>query len=166
MRVAFWNLARRIVAEIVALLSCIRQFYWRCRLGRLGTGSVIRSAVKIYRPRHVSIGENVTLNNFVLIWGEGTVTIGDHTMVASHTVVTTQTHDVDALAIGKLYRETNVSKAIHIGRNVWIGSNVTILPGVTIGDNAIVGAGAVVSGDVDSNTLVVGVPARPLRMLL
>ena len=111
------------------------------------------------------IGENVTLNDFVLIWGTGSVTIGDHSMIASHTVITSQTHDVGALGAGKLYRETNICRPVFIGRNVWIGSSVTILPGVTIGDNAIVGAGAVVSKDVEPNTLVAGVPARQLRIL-
>lgn len=50
-----------------------------------------------------------------------------------------------------------------IGHDVWIGHGAIILPGVTIGTGAVVGAGAVVSKDVEPYTVVVGVPAKPIR---
>ena len=37
------------------------------------------------------------------------------------------------------------------------------MPGVTIGDGAIVGSGAVVTHDVEPYTVVVGVPAKPIK---
>jgi len=36
---------------------------------------------------------------------------------------------------------------------------------VTIGENAIVGAGSVVTKDVPPNTIAVGVPAKPKRII-
>ncbi|MBD9374391.1 acyltransferase [Rhizobium sp. ARZ01] len=54
-------------------------------------------------------------------------------------------------------------RPVRIGAWVDIGTNATILPGVTIGMGAIVGAGAVVVSDVQSFSIVVGVPARFLR---
>ncbi len=50
-----------------------------------------------------------------------------------------------------------------IGHDVWIGHGAIILPGVTVGTGAVVGAGAVVSKDVEPYTVVVGVPAKPIR---
>jgi hypothetical protein len=50
-----------------------------------------------------------------------------------------------------------------IGHDVWIGHAATIMPGVQIGIGAVIGAGAVVTRDVAPYTIVVGVPARPLR---
>ncbi len=47
--------------------------------------------------------------------------------------------------------------------DAWIGAGAIILPNVTIGERAIVGAGAVVTRDVPDDTVVAGVPARPLR---
>ncbi|RMH51324.1 MAG: antibiotic acetyltransferase [Zetaproteobacteria bacterium] len=51
-----------------------------------------------------------------------------------------------------------------IGNDVWIGDNAVVLRGVTIGDGAIVGAASVVTRDVPPYAIVVGNPARVLRM--
>jgi acetyltransferase-like isoleucine patch superfamily enzyme len=65
--------------------------------------------------------------------------------------------------IGKPIRDAgHQASAINIGREVWIGRGAAILAGVTIGDHATIGANAVVTRDVPANTVVGGVPARPL----
>lgn len=51
-----------------------------------------------------------------------------------------------------------------IGNDVWIGDNVVIVAGVTIGDGAVIGAGAVVTSNVEPYAIMVGVPARLLRI--
>ena len=52
-----------------------------------------------------------------------------------------------------------------IGENVFIGSDTMLVAPVKIGARAKTGAGAVVTKDVEPDTLVVGVPARPVRKL-
>ena len=52
---------------------------------------------------------------------------------------------------------------VRVGHDVWIGHGALIMPGVTVGTGAVVGAGAVVTKDVEPYTIVVGVPATPLR---
>lgn len=52
----------------------------------------------------------------------------------------------------------------HIGNDVWIGCHSVILAGVNVGDGAVIGAGAVVTKDVPSYGIVVGVPAKVIRM--
>ncbi|MFG1230567.1 acyltransferase [Xanthobacter wiegelii] len=138
---------------------------WSYRLGALGEGSRIYRRAEIHRARMIRLGRHVVINDFVHIWGEGGVEIGDHSMLAAHTVLTTQTHDARALRLGLTYDKTMIKQPVCIGRNVWVGSNAVILPGVTIGDNSIVGAGAVVTRDVPPNVVVVGIPARTIREL-
>jgi bifunctional UDP-N-acetylglucosamine pyrophosphorylase/glucosamine-1-phosphate N-acetyltransferase len=51
-----------------------------------------------------------------------------------------------------------------VGNNAFIGSDTMLVAPVRVGEGSSTGAGSVVTDDVPSNTLVTGVPARPLRM--
>ena len=55
------------------------------------------------------------------------------------------------------------SDRVRIGHDVWIGHAVTVLPGISVGNGAVLAAGAVVTRDVESYTVVGGVPARRIR---
>jgi acetyltransferase-like isoleucine patch superfamily enzyme len=50
-------------------------------------------------------------------------------------------------------------------RSCRVGGGVVLTPGVEIGEEAFVAAGAVVTRDVAPRTLVMGVPAKPVREL-
>jgi len=52
----------------------------------------------------------------------------------------------------------------HIGAEAFIGSDTMLVAPVTVGEQAQTGAGAVVNRDVPPGAVVVGVPARVLRM--
>jgi acetyltransferase-like isoleucine patch superfamily enzyme len=54
---------------------------------------------------------------------------------------------------------------ISIGNNVWIGINVTIVGPVNVGDNVIIGANSLVLGDLESNSVYAGTPAKLIRKL-
>lgn len=56
------------------------------------------------------------------------------------------------------------AQAVTIGHDVWIGHGAVVLPGRTIGTGAVVGAGAIVAKDVPAYAIVVGNPARVVRM--
>lgn len=142
-----------------AILNALRCGYWRGRLRSLGPGSSVRSHVIIRHPESVDIGCNVSLNEFVHIWGGGGVSIGDDTLIATQVVITSQTHDTAA----PMFRDSLVQLPVVIGSNVWIGSGAVVLPGLCIGDGSVVAAGAVVTTDVPPNAIVAGVPARLIR---
>lgn len=51
-----------------------------------------------------------------------------------------------------------------VGADVWLSTNVVVRAGVRIGHGAVAGAGSIITRDVDDYEVVVGVPARRLRM--
>jgi len=86
-------------------------------------------------------------------------------------------HDYDFSAIGFSVRYSPwVGSHRFVGRyadekavidsDVWLGYGVIVLTGVTIGRGAIVAAGAVVTKDIPHYSIVAGVPASDLWMLL
>ena len=57
------------------------------------------------------------------------------------------------------------TKPIIVEDEVWIGGGAIITQGVTIGRGSVVSAGAVVTKDVETNTIVGGVPANFIRKI-
>lgn len=55
--------------------------------------------------------------------------------------------------------------SVHVQSGAWVCAGATVLPRIKIGSDAVIGAGAVVTKDVPERTLVVGVPAKPVRTL-
>lgn len=109
---------------------------------------------------NIHVGEDFLTNYNVTILDIAPVTIKDHCMIGPNTLITTVGHPISSQGRREKIAE---SKPITIGNDVWIGGNCTILPGVTIGDNVIIAAGAVVTRDIESNTLVAGIPAKPIK---
>jgi putative colanic acid biosynthesis acetyltransferase WcaB len=64
----------------------------------------------------------------------------------------------------KKLRDGSYSGCPQIGNNVDIGSNVVIIGSISIGDNAVIGAGSVVVKDVPPYAIVVGNPAKVIRI--
>jgi phosphonate metabolism protein (transferase hexapeptide repeat family) len=60
--------------------------------------------------------------------------------------------------------EWRAQDRVEIGHDVWLGHGAIIMPGVKVGTGAVVGSGAIVTKDVPPFAIVVGVPARVLRM--
>jgi UDP-perosamine 4-acetyltransferase len=56
-----------------------------------------------------------------------------------------------------------LGSAVTVGEGAHIGIGASVRQGIRIGRNSVVGVGAAVVSDVPDDTIVVGVPARPLR---
>jgi acetyltransferase-like isoleucine patch superfamily enzyme len=96
--------------------------------------------------------------------GGGTIRIGEKCILAQHISIVAANH---LIAPGEFMIDQawdTTKNFIVIEDDVWIGSGVQIMPGVTIGKGAVIGAGSVVTKDVEPNSIVVGSPAKLVRM--
>lgn len=107
----------------------------------------------------ITVGHHVFFGPYVVIYGHGGVSIGDHSLISMHCRILSSNHAIPGRAeIIRHHRDELRPTAI--GRDVWLGAGVTVLGGVTIGDGCVVGAGAVVSHDLPPYSIAWGVPAR------
>lgn len=51
-----------------------------------------------------------------------------------------------------------------IGNDTWIGHGAIIMPEVIVGDGSVIGSGSIVTKDVPAYSVVVGSPARVIKM--
>ena len=110
--------------------------------------------------KNIHIGQRVFINSGCKMQDQGGIYIGDDVLIGHNACLLTLNHEMDPENRADMH-----PKPIHIEDKVWLGSNVTVLPGVTIGEGAIVAAGAVVTKDVESNTIVGGVPAKIIKRI-
>ena len=129
-------------------------------------GREIPMSVGMCPPFHTDCGKNTVLGERVFInmgckfQDQGGITIDEGALIGHNVVLATLNHYLDPNKRGGM-----THAPIHIGKNVWIGANATVLAGVTIGDGAVVAAGAVVTKDVELNTVVGGIPAKPIKKI-
>ena len=103
---------------------------------------------------HVRIGDSTKIQSFALI-GEG-MCIGRNVFIGPYFNGTCDKF------MNRIERRVYEPPVIH--DHARIGAHVVLMAGVTIGKDAVVGAGAVVTKDVPGYSVVVGVPARVIKM--
>jgi len=109
----------------------------------------------------IDIGDNTFINTGTIITSRRYIKIGKNCHIANQVIMM----DDDFHDVAK--REaTSGKEAIIIGDNVWIATRATILKGVSIGEGAVIAAGAVVTKDVPAFTLVGGVPAKFIKLIV
>lgn len=118
---------------------------------------VIKKArIKKWKSNGLVVGENFGLERGSYIdsafpW---LIKIGDNVTLAPEVLVLS--HDGSTK---KVIGYTKIGSVV-IGNNVFVGAKSIILPNTIIGDNTIVGANSVVSGNIPSNVVIAGNPAK------
>ena len=130
---------------------------------QLGYNSYFGLDCKLYASEfsEIRIGSNVTFNSNVMInaRGKGKILIGNNVLIGPNAVLRSNNHsftDKNRPIIKQGMTEGNII----IEDDVWISSNSVILPNCRIGRGAIIAAGAVVTNNVESYSIVGGVPAK------
>jgi maltose O-acetyltransferase len=124
--------------------------------------------------RHVNIEKGAIFNGQVSIGDysgigvdcemNGPVTIGRYVNMGPEVVVYTRNHATSRTDIPMQRQGYDNVKHVVIGDDVWLGRRVIILPGVHIGEGCVIGAGAVVAKNIYPYSVVVGNPARIVKI--
>lgn len=114
----------------------------------------------------ILIGDRTTIGHNISFDISGTLTIGEHCLIASETVFqdcSGHSIDADERSVGKK-PESNDVKSITIGENVWIGKGAYILPGTTIGNNCVIAAKTIVGRRIPDNHLVSPAASKAIKI--
>lgn len=118
---------------------------------------------------HLIFGEKCVIGDYVHIVANKSVKIGNNVLMASRVFITDSNHGTYAGENQSSPEEEPNKRKMNyqpvvIGDNVWIGENVSILAGVHIGNGCIIGANSVVTNDTPENAIVVGNPAKVVKL--
>ena len=130
----------------------------------MGKNVNIYPGVMFWGDGIIDIGNNVDIGKDTIIYASksGGVSIGDNTVIAGHCYIIDMDHGMHINK--KISEQENTVDKVIIGNNCWIASNVTALRGSCICDGAVVGAKSLVKGVVESNSVVVGIPCKKIKM--
>ena len=146
---------------------------------KLGSGVRLFGFINLYG---CEIGDEVKIGTFVEI--QKGAKIGNRCKISSHSFICEGVILEDEVFVGHnvtfindlFPRATNAEGGMQteadwkcvptiVKKGASIGSSATLLCGITVGEYAIVGAGSVVTRDVPPYGVVVGNPAKVLKML-
>jgi phosphonate metabolism protein (transferase hexapeptide repeat family) len=105
--------------------------------------------------------------------------VGKFCSIAAHVRINPGNHPLDRVMLSHVsYRSSAYglgpddpgffdwrrASPVTLGHDVWVGHGAVVLPGVRLGTGSAVGAGSIVTRDVPPFAIVVGNPARVLRL--
>jgi acetyltransferase-like isoleucine patch superfamily enzyme len=145
---------------------------------RIGANTHVRANLLVLaRGGRISVGDWCYLGEGTRLWSASEIVVEDRVLIAhgcdihdwnAHPIDARERHDHyrRMLEQGHSREADNVGNApIRIREDAWIGFGSTILKGVTIGARSVVASRSLVLDDVPDDTLVGGIPARPMRTL-
>jgi acetyltransferase-like isoleucine patch superfamily enzyme len=127
-----------------------------------------RKNVTIYNSTtlsgHVEVGDNTWIGPFCsLDGGKAGLRIGSYCSISAACHILTHDTVKWALSLGK---EPYEYKATSLGDGCFVGTSSVILKGVSLGNQCLVAAGSVVTKSFPEKSIVGGVPAKKIGMVI
>jgi UDP-2-acetamido-3-amino-2,3-dideoxy-glucuronate N-acetyltransferase len=145
-----------LVDEGVSIGSGTRVWGFTHLLSGAHIGADCNICEQVFIEGDVVVGDRVTVKCGVQLWNG--LRVEDDVFIGPNVTFTN-----DLFPRSKLYPDMFLQTHIKAGAS--IGGGAVIIPGLTIGEKAMVGAGSVVTKSVPAGAVVVGNPARVIRLL-
>jgi len=154
--------------KIIILPPNLRRQFLNLFGSKIGPESIIHpiTLINLYRTgfKGLKCGKHCFIGEECLLDLADSITMGDNVTLAERvTIITHMNAGFKNHPLQKYF--PSMSSPVTIGSGSFIGVNATILPGIKVGERAVVAAGAVVTRDVPKETVVAGVPSRPIRKI-
>jgi len=125
---------------------------------RIEPGAIIRDKVLIHKNAVIMMGAVINIGSEI---GENTM-IDMNAVLGARATIGSNCH-IGAGAVIAGVLEPPSANPVIIEDNVLVGANAVVLEGVRVGKGAVVAAGSVVTKDVESETVVAGIPAKMIK---
>ena len=157
-RRATWALVWPLFRFSPRLLPGWRNFLLRALGADIGPGAILFPTAVVTFPWKLRIGRGSVVSWEARLYNLETLEIGDRVVISQNAHLCGGTHDFESEGFRL------VKSQIWIEDDVWIAADAFVGPGVRIGRGAVVGARAVVVKDIPPHAVVVGNPARIVRI--
>lgn len=147
--------------DLVIILR-LRGYLAHFFLGACGNDFRLGRNVTFYNPQNIHIGNHVYIAYGNWFSAGERIIIGDEVIVGPYCIFASSNHTkVD----GSFRYGTPEKKAIEVGRGSWIAGQCSVLAGSKIGKGTLVAANSVVNGNVESDMMCAGSPARSIKKI-
>lgn len=110
----------------------------------------------------ILLKEGTGVGCFSVLNGGDSITVGKKVLISGFVYLQTSKHQYKP---GEFIRDQGFDhNPVVIEDDVWIGAHTVVLPNCVIRSKAVVGSNAVVVKDIEENSVVGGIPAKPIKI--
>ncbi|WP_346986128.1 acyltransferase [Chryseobacterium sp. POE27] len=142
----------------------IRYIILKSLIKECGENVKIGTNVQILGWQKLSIRDNVSIHANCYIDANGGITIDKNVSIAHNSTILSSNHSWYDESLPIKYNPIVFDEVI-ISEDVWIGCGCRILAGARVGKRSIIAAGAVVNRNVETKSIVGGVPAKLIKKI-
>lgn len=137
-------------------------------------GAKVGKNVRVYECRFINLengfrnlwlADDVHIGADCLFDLKGTIRIGKGTTLSPRVTIISHSDPGSSHGSPIAVRYPCEARGVILGDYCWIGVGTTILSGAHVGDQTVVGAMSLVRGQLQGNSLYVGVPARRVKAI-